>query len=67
MADSVTDTWPDLVGMLLTGRVIGPLAGMVIGGLAGGMAGSRVDMLTGVCMTVVVAGVTTLDAVAPVL
>ena len=58
MAASVTDTRSGLVSMLLTGGVTGPLTGMVIDGLAGGMAGSRVDMLTGVCMT--------LDGVAPV-
>jgi hypothetical protein len=51
--------------MLLAGRVIGPLTGMVIAGLAGGMADIRVDMLTEVCMTVVVVAVITLEGVAP--
>ena len=53
--------------MLLTGGVIGPLTGTVIGALAGGIANIPGDMLTEVCVTVVVAGVITLDAVAPVL
>ena len=66
MADSVTDTWPDLVGMLLTGRVIGPLAGMVIGGLAGSMTGICVETLAKVCTTAVVVVAITLEGVAPV-
>ena len=65
MAVSVRDTRPDLVSMLLTGGVIGPLNGMMIGGLAGGMAGIRADASIAVCMSVVVAAVIILEGVAP--
>ena len=66
-AASFTDTRPDLVSILLTGGVIGPLTGTVIGGLAGGIANSLGGMLTEVCMTVVVVGVITLTGVMSVL
>ena len=54
---------PDLVIMLLAGRVNGPLTGMVIDRLTDGIADNRVDTLTEVCTTVLVDMVITLEGV----
>ena len=67
MEASIIDTRPGLVIVLLAGGLINPLAGMLIGGLVSGMVGIGADVLTEVCMIVVVVVVITLEDVAPVL
>ena len=56
---SVTLAWSDLVRILLAGWVIGPLTEMAIGGLTGGLTDIPVDMLTEVCIAMVVVVVST--------
>ena len=63
----VMDTWPGLKIVLLAGDLIDPIIETAIDGFIGGMSSITVDVLTEVCMSVVVAVAITLDDGAPLL